>query len=160
VLELLRRENRIIHGAGLYQEARSENDHVVASANGWGCVGTKIGNMQVVSQRGGYGSTIVPKAQNTQARESQGTAPGQAFAAKSKKSLRHRKTATEGISRRRECVFSDTATVKDDGPAVFVPRFLLSGQISSCTPGLQVLRIDVRSLFWRDAMAAMWAGSV
>ena len=24
----------------------------------------------------------------------------------------------------------------------------------------QMLRIDVRSLFWRDAMAAVWAGGV
>jgi hypothetical protein len=42
----------IIHGAELRQEARSENDDVVASTNGWSCVGTKHANMQVVSQRG------------------------------------------------------------------------------------------------------------
>ena len=114
VLEIPKRETASIHGAGLNQEARSENDHVVASANGWGCVGAKHANMQVVSQRGGHGSPIVPKApKNTQAREGQGTAPGQACN-KSKRSLRHGSTATEGTCRRRECAFSSTATVKDE----------------------------------------------
>jgi hypothetical protein len=109
--------NSIIPGARLYQEVRSENDHVVASANGGGCVGTKNANMQDVSQRGGYGSTIVPKApQSTQAREGQ-AAQGQALA-KSKKSLRHGNTATEGTNRRREYSFSSTATVKDEPAAV------------------------------------------
>jgi len=102
----------IIHGAGLRQEARSENDHVVASANGWRCLGTKSGNLQIVSQRGGYGSTIVPKApQNTQAREGQGTAPGQAYA-KRKKPVRHANTTAEGTNRRRDGAFSSAAAVK------------------------------------------------
>jgi hypothetical protein len=61
---------------GRPEEARSENDHIVVSSNGWGCVGTKNANMQGVSQRGGYGSTIGPKVpQSTQARKGQGTTP-------------------------------------------------------------------------------------
>jgi hypothetical protein len=95
------------------EEARSENDHIVASANGCGRVGTKNANVPFV-RRCGYDSAIPPRHPATpQARAGQGTAPRQARA-KSKKSLRHGKTATQGIKRRRECAFSRTATVKDE----------------------------------------------
>ena len=145
------------------EEAQSENDHIVASANGWGCVGTKSANLQGVSQRGRYGSTIGPKApQNTQARASQGTAPRQARA-QSKKSLRRGKTPTKANRRRActECAFCRKTTVKDElgrGGLVMMiplPRLRWGGESrrGECSPipGIilfphwQMLCIDVGS---------------
>src|SRR5215469_5882037 len=157
--------------ARLCQEARSENDHVVASANGWGCMGTKRGNMQGVSQPGGNGSTIGPKApQNTQARASKGTAPLQARAY-SKKSLRHGKTPSKGINRRRactECAFRSKTTVKDEPGRSGLHAFHCLRRVPTCTRdkcllalrAFEVLRVDVRSLFGRDVVAAVRARSV
>jgi len=131
------------------EEARSENDRMVASANGCGRVGTKGGNLPFL-RRCGYDSAIPPRHPATpQARTGQGTAPRQALA-KSKKSLRRGKAATQGNKRRRECAFSSPATVKDApgcsglsaftvylGECSFLPGINLCGQgvfrgVSTC----------------------------
>jgi len=113
---------------------RSENDHVGASANGYGRVGPKNATVPIV-QPCGYESAIPTRPSPTpQARAGKGTAPRQARTNR-KKSLRHRKTATEANNCGRQCAFSTTATVNDEPGCSSLHAFTICLVECSALPG-------------------------